>query len=62
MAIIDQGEILLEAEPLRAVEDTQGRIWRRVISSDALSALEREHAVISGDRKARSIHDCGKPR
>jgi ABC-2 type transport system ATP-binding protein len=47
MAIIDKGEILLEAEPLRAVEDLQGRIWRRVISTDALPALEHEHAVIS---------------
>jgi ABC-2 type transport system ATP-binding protein len=47
MAIIDQGEILLEAEPLRAVEDIQGRIWRRVISAEALPTLEREHAVIS---------------
>jgi ABC-type multidrug transport system ATPase subunit len=47
MAIIDKGEILLEAEPRRAVEDLQGRIWRRVISTDALPALEREHAVIS---------------
>src|SRR5687768_460258 len=47
MAIIDQGEILLEAEPLRAVDDLRGRIWRRVISKAELSALEREHAVIS---------------
>jgi ABC-type multidrug transport system ATPase subunit len=47
MAIIDKGEILLEAEPLRAVENLQGRIWSRVISKDELSALEREHAVIS---------------
>jgi ABC-2 type transport system ATP-binding protein len=47
MAIIDQGEILLEAEPLRAIEDLQGRIWRRVISTEALPELEREHAVIS---------------
>src|SRR5262245_4953372 len=47
MAIIDKGEILLEAEPLRAVADLQGRIWRRVISKDALPALESEHAVIS---------------
>ena len=47
MAIIDKGEILLEAEPLRAVEDLRGRIWRRVISTNALPALEREHAVIS---------------
>jgi ABC-2 type transport system ATP-binding protein len=47
MAIIDKGEILLETEPQRAVDDLQGRIWRRVISTDALPALEREHAVIS---------------
>jgi ABC-2 type transport system ATP-binding protein len=47
MAIIDQGEILLEAEPLRAVEELQGSIWRRVISKDELPALERAHAVIS---------------
>src|SRR5687767_13366030 len=47
MAIIDQGEILLEAEPLRAMDDLRGRIWRRVISKPELPALEREHAVIS---------------
>jgi ABC-2 type transport system ATP-binding protein len=47
MAIIDQGEILLEAEPLRAVGDLHGRIWRRVISKPELAAVEREHAVIS---------------
>src|SRR5262245_26519671 len=47
MAIIDQGEILLEAEPLRAVAELRGRIWRRVISKQELAALEREHAVIS---------------
>ncbi|HJU86722.1 MAG TPA: ABC transporter ATP-binding protein [Gemmatimonadota bacterium] len=47
MAIIDRGEILLEAEPLRAVEDLRGRIWRRVIGKDALAAIERDHAVVS---------------
>jgi hypothetical protein len=47
MAIIDKGRILLEAEPLRAVAGLQGRIWRCVISKDALPALESEHAVIS---------------
>jgi ABC-type multidrug transport system ATPase subunit len=47
MAIIDQGEILLEAEPLRAVAALEGRIWRRVIAKDALSAVERDYAVIS---------------
>jgi ABC-type multidrug transport system ATPase subunit len=47
MAIIDQGEILLEAEPLGAMIELRGRIWRRVIAKHELSALEREHAVIS---------------
>ena len=47
MAIINQGEILLEAEPVRAVEDIRGRIWRRVVSKEELPAMEREHAVIS---------------
>ncbi|MGI9179869.1 MAG: ABC transporter ATP-binding protein [Longimicrobiaceae bacterium] len=47
MAIIDQGEILLEAEPLGAIEEMRGRIWRSVIEKSALAGLEREHAVIS---------------
>jgi ABC-type multidrug transport system ATPase subunit len=47
MAIIDRGEILLEAEPLRAMNELRGRIWRRVLSKAELPALEREHAVIS---------------
>lgn len=47
MAIINKGEILLEAVPLEAVADLQGRIWRRVIAKDELPELEREHAVIS---------------
>ncbi|MPY90581.1 MAG: ATP-binding cassette domain-containing protein [Luteitalea sp.] len=47
MAIIDRGEILLEAEPLRAVDELKGRIWRRVIDRSALPEVEREHAVIS---------------
>jgi len=47
MAIIDQGEILLEAEPLCAVAGLSGRIWRRILSKHELPAVEREHSVIS---------------
>jgi ABC-type multidrug transport system ATPase subunit len=47
MAIIDRGEILLEAEPLGAMEDLRGRIWQRIITKAELPALERSHAVIS---------------
>jgi ABC-2 type transport system ATP-binding protein len=47
MAIIDRGEILLEAEPLGAIEGMRGRIWRSVVERSALAEVEREHAVIS---------------
>jgi ABC-type multidrug transport system ATPase subunit len=47
MAIIDRGEILLEAEPLGAIEEMRGKIWRSVIEKSALAEMEREHAVIS---------------
>jgi ABC-type multidrug transport system ATPase subunit len=47
MAIIDQGEILLEAEPLGAMAELEGRIWRRMVSRGELEALEREMPVIS---------------
>jgi ABC-2 type transport system ATP-binding protein len=47
MAIINRGQILQEAEPLKAVEGLQGRIWRRIVEKDALPQLEREHKVIS---------------
>jgi ABC-2 type transport system ATP-binding protein len=45
--IVDRGEILLEAEPLRAVHDLRGRIWRRVMSKGELPQVQREHSVIS---------------
>jgi ABC-type multidrug transport system ATPase subunit len=47
MAIIDKGEILLEAEPLPAIDELRGRIWSGEISKEAQAELEREHAVIS---------------
>jgi ABC-type multidrug transport system ATPase subunit len=47
MAIIDRGEILLEAEPLGAMAQLEGRIWRQMVSRDELAALERELPVIS---------------
>jgi ABC-type multidrug transport system ATPase subunit len=47
MAIINQGEILLKAEPLRAIEELRGRIWRRVIARSELAAVEEEFPVIS---------------
>ena len=47
LAIIDRGEILIEAEPSRAIEQLRGRIWRRSVSRDELPALEQQLPVIS---------------
>jgi ABC-2 type transport system ATP-binding protein len=47
MAIINGGEILLEAEPLRAIEELRGWIWRRVVERSAMPDIEREYSVIS---------------
>jgi ABC-2 type transport system ATP-binding protein len=47
MAIIDGGEILLEAEPLRAIDDVRGRVWRKLVAKDEVSTIERELRVIS---------------
>jgi len=47
MAIIDRGEILLETEPLAAIEEMKGRIWRKVIEKSELAEVERKNPVIS---------------
>ena len=47
MAIIDQGEILLEAEPLGAMAALEGKIWRRMVRREEIGALERDMPVIS---------------
>jgi len=47
MAIINQGQILQEAEPLKAVAGLQGKIWRRIVQKSELPELDREHNVIS---------------
>ena len=47
VAIIDRGRILLEAEPLEAVEAMRGYVWRRVIGRSELRGLEHRQSLIS---------------
>ncbi len=65
LAIIDRGEILLAAEPSRAIEQLRGRIWRRSVSQDELPALEREQSVIStrllAGRTIAHVYAAGSP-
>jgi ABC-2 type transport system ATP-binding protein len=47
MAIINRGEILLEAEPERAMKGLQGKIWQQMIDKNTLAEVEKNHSVIS---------------
>ena len=47
MAIINRGRILLEAEPLAAIDSLQGRVWKKIVEKDELAAYEAGHRVIS---------------
>jgi ABC-type multidrug transport system ATPase subunit len=47
LAILDEGRVLLEADPRCVVGELRGRIWSRVVSKEALPRVEREYAVVS---------------
>jgi hypothetical protein len=47
MAIINQGQILLEAEPLGAIESIQGKVWKKIVARDELADHEARYRVIS---------------
>ncbi|MBA2303004.1 MAG: ABC transporter ATP-binding protein [Acidobacteria bacterium] len=47
MAIINGGEILLEAEPLRAIEEVRGRVWRKLVPKESVASIESDMSVIS---------------
>jgi ABC-type multidrug transport system ATPase subunit len=65
MAIINKGEILLEADPLEAVASIGGRIWQKVIRRSDLPDLEQAHSVIStkllAGRTVVRIHSAASP-
>ncbi len=47
MAIISHGRVLAEGEPSEAMRNVEGKIWRRIVSKEQLTAFQKEHAVIS---------------
>jgi ABC-2 type transport system ATP-binding protein len=48
MAIMANGELLLEGSPSESLDLLEGKIWSKVVASDdELRALEAEHKVIS---------------
>jgi ABC-type multidrug transport system ATPase subunit len=65
MAVINKGRILLETEPLKAIENLKGKVWRKVIHKKELSRLEQEHLILStklsGGRTVIHIYSDGFP-
>ena len=47
MAIIDKGEIRLEADPLAAIAELRGRVFIREVDRSELASYNASHAVIS---------------
>jgi len=47
MAIINKGRILVEGEPLKAIESLRGKVWKRVIDKSELARVEGDNRVIS---------------
>lgn len=47
MAIINEGKILLEAEPQSSMLELRGLVWQKIADKGSLPQLEREHKVIS---------------
>ena len=47
MAVLGQGRILLEGNPLSLTHDLKGRIWRKQVSQEEFKELEQQHDIIS---------------
>jgi len=47
MAIIDRGEIRLEADPSAAIVDLNGKIWQRAVDRTLLAEIQKDFAVVS---------------
>src|SRR5208283_3613014 len=48
MAIISQGQLLLEGKPAETLEALKGRIWKKIVATDAeREAMEKSMKVIS---------------
>jgi hypothetical protein len=47
MAIINQGQVVLQGEPSRILDEVRGRIWRRTVPRSQADEYRARHEVIS---------------
>lgn len=47
MAIINQGQVLLKGNPLKIIEDLEGKVYQKTISKSELEVHQQDYQVIS---------------
>jgi ABC-2 type transport system ATP-binding protein len=47
MAVLGEGEILLQGNPIEVTNNLEGKIWRKVVSMDETKEIEANMALIS---------------
>ena len=57
MAVIDKGRILLEAEPLRAIEELRGFVWKKRVDHDDLPQRVLSSRLFAGRTIARVFNE-----
>lgn len=55
MAIIANGEVLREGQPLAAIDELRGKTWKTTIERGQLEDYERDYRVISNRRSAGRV-------
>jgi ABC-type multidrug transport system ATPase subunit len=46
MAIINQGQVLLKGNPLKIIENLEGKVYQKTISKNELNAYKQDYMVI----------------
>jgi len=65
MAIINQGEVLVEGPPQAAIDELRGSIWKKVVAKNALSECRARFKVVSthmvGGKTEIRVQSRGQP-
>jgi ABC-type multidrug transport system ATPase subunit len=47
MAIINKGEVLLKGNPIKALEEVQGKVWKKIVGKSEVEEYKKQFKVIS---------------
>jgi len=65
MAIISLGEVILTGEPLKIINELNGKIWKKVIRKEEIAAYQQNYKVIStqlfAGKKIVHVYSESKP-